>query len=84
MCTKDAHWGEKDYTSDELDKGKHIESTKSVTGVVVVVKPQTLAQSNNELKRAPFSLSIDLGLSSKVWLLHLVQIVHIKHKGTRF
>ncbi len=84
MCTKDAHWGETDYTSDELDKGKHIESTKSVTGVVVVVKPQTLAQSNKELTRAPFSWSIDLAWSSNAQLLRSVQIVHIKHKGTRF
>jgi ribosomal 50S subunit-associated protein YjgA (DUF615 family) len=86
MCTKNAHWGENNYNIFEEEERECKESTKSVTRVVCV-KLRTLAQSNKELKnkeltKAPLSWSIELTLSSKIRLLHSVQSVHIKYKGT--
>ena len=81
MCTKNAHWGENNYNIFEEEERERKESTKSVNRVVCV-KLRTLAQSNKELTKAPLSWSIELALSSKIRLLHSVQSVHIKHKGT--
>ena len=48
------------------------------------VKPQTRAQSNNELTKTPLSWSIELAWSWQIRLLCSLQIVYIKHKRSRF
>ena len=58
MCIKNAHWGKRDYNKVEEERLKHKESTNSVTRVVVV-NPETLAQSNKSLTKSPFKSSTD-------------------------
>ena len=58
MCIKNAQWGKRDYSTGKEDEIKHKESTNSVTRVVVV-NPETLAQSNKSLTKSPFKSSTD-------------------------
>ena len=58
------------------------EITKS-TRELIVVKPQTLAQSNNNPYNNSRSLAPEWSASSKVRLFLSRQRVHIKHNGTK-